>query len=157
MCQNQNSIVLYPQKTSESKQHFFHAKYVFVVAKQCFPALSMTLVVGHASCRSQESIVILRQPHRRLGIDLAETVVVGYMHLAAVPVGGAVVLPDGVGVGDLLRRDGEDFLDVAIAQLGVGLQHQGDDAADDGRGEAGALGGGVVAAEGGAALGFDQP
>ncbi len=88
-----------------------------------------------------------RAPHRGVGVDKAEAVVGTVVQAAAVPVVGAVRLPSRTGGADLASRVGEDLLDVAIAQIGIRLEHQGDDTRH-GRGcEGGATGRYVVAAD----------
>ncbi len=112
-----------------------------------FAVGKMPLVV--AGVRSLPSLC---QPHCRFGIDIAEAVVVAGVHAAAVPVAGGVPYGVGVGVVDFPGADGEDLLDVAPAEFGVGFEHQGNDSADDGGGEAGALDGAAVVAECGAVV-----
>ncbi len=78
------------------------------------------------------------------------------MHRAAVPVISVVVMPVGVGVGELLGGQRQDLLDVAIAEVRIGLQHQGDNAGHDRRGERRALRNRVVSAEHRAVLVLDK-
>ena len=69
------------------------------------------------------------------------------MHAAAVDVIGAVVTPVRAGIGEFSCRDRKNLLNVAVAQIRVGLQHERDDARDDGGGKRSALHVGRVGAE----------
>ena len=72
------------------------------------------------------------QAHCGACIDLAKAIVMACVHATAVPVLGAVEGPvRTVWVIESGGRQSQDGLDVAIPQVGVGLQHQGNDARND--------------------------
>ena len=89
----------------------------------------------------------LGQAHGGEGVDEAEAEIVTGVEGAAVPVAGPIPGPARVALVHHARRIGQDLLDVAIAEVGVGLEHEGDDAGRDRRGGRGATEGrGVVTA-----------
>lgn len=54
------------------------------------------------------------------------------MQAATIPVDRNFDVPARIGLVDLARALGEDFLNVAVAQLGIGVADQSDHAADHG-------------------------
>ena len=84
---------------------------------------------------------------RGMGVDQAEAVVGAVVQSAAVPIASAIGLPQRAVRADLAGGIGEDLLDVAIAEPGIGLEHQGDDARDRRRRERRAAHVHVVAAD----------
>ena len=89
----------------------------------------------------------LGQPDGGMGVDQPEAEVVADMKGAAVPVVGAIPRPTRIRGIDLTRRIGEDLLHVAVAEVGVGLQHERHDTGRDRRRRRGAAeGAGIVVA-----------
>ncbi len=75
------------------------------------------------------------KPQRGSDVDQSEAVVMTEMQAAAVPVDGTVHLPTGTAGIGLRRGICQDLLDVAIAEIGIRLQQQGDRTGNDRRGE----------------------
>ena len=75
------------------------------------------------------------QTHGSKGVHRAKTVVVADMHAAAIPASAAIFLP--VSLPGTPRRQCQDVLNIAIAEMRIRLQHQGHRPRHNGGGKAG--------------------
>ena len=74
---------------------------------------------------------------RRMRIDQSKSEIMADHVAATVPVGGAVGCPTRRSRIDLVRRQRQNFLNVAVAEVRISLQHDRHHAGHDGRGERG--------------------